>query len=185
MFKRFAEQKSTPYFYTRFVRNFDPSLSVMLIRKGEKKDIPSLLRLIKELAAYERAPHEVMVTAEELERDGFGENPVFGFFVAEENGKIPGIALYYIKYSTWKGRCVFLEDIIVEEEFRQKGIGKKLFDAVVKTAAEMKVKRLEWQVLEWNQPAIRFYEKLNANFDSEWINCKLTGEEIEVYNLKI
>lgn len=151
------------------------------IRKGVKEDLPQVLSLIKELATYEKAPDEVTVTMEELEKDGFGEHPIFNFFIAENAGKIIGIALYYIKYSTWKGKCVFLEDLIVTEQFRKYGIGKKLFDEVVKVAKEMNAPRMEWQVLEWNEPAIKFYKKLNANFDNEWINCKLTGNEIQKY----
>ncbi len=154
-----------------------------IIRKGIKSDLPQVLNLVKELAAYEKAPSEVAVSIEEMERDGFGENPVYKFFVAETENKIVGISLYYIKYSTWKGKCVFLEDIIVTEQFRKHGIGKKLFDEVVKVARELKVRRLEWQVLEWNEPAIKFYEKVNSHFDSEWVNCKLTGEQIQEYKL--
>jgi len=154
------------------------------IRKGTKNDIPQALNLVRELAAYEKAPLEVAVTVEEMERDGFGENPVFGFFVAEVNSTIVGISLYYTKYSTWKGKCIFLEDIIVTEAYRKYGIGKKLFDEVVKIAKEMKARRMEWQVLEWNEPAIKFYEKLNSNFDKEWVNCKLTEEQIQNYLLK-
>lgn len=153
----------------------------ILIRKGLKTDLPQALDLIKQLAAYEKAPNEVTVTINDMEQDGFGANPVFHFFVAEANSEIVGISLYYIKYSTWKGKCVFLEDIIVTERYRKYGIGKKLFDEVVRVAKEMKVKRLEWQVLEWNEPAINFYKKLNANFDNEWINCKLSEEQIEGY----
>jgi len=153
------------------------------IRKGTKTDLPAVLNLVKELAIYEKAPNEVTVTLNDMERDGFGENPIFSFFVAETDGKVVGIALYYIKYSTWKGKCVFLEDIIVTETYRQYGIGKKLFDEVVKVAKAMNVKRLEWQVLEWNEPAIKFYKKLNAHFDEEWINCKLTDKEINTYSL--
>lgn len=149
------------------------------IRKGVQQDLPQVLGLIKELAEYEKAPLEVTVSVADMERDGFGEHPIFQFFVAETEGKIVGISLYYIKYSTWKGKCVFLEDIIVTEAYRKFGIGKKLFDEVVKVAKEMKVKRLEWQVLEWNEPAIKFYKKLNSHFDSEWINCKLTDKEIQ------
>lgn len=156
------------------------------IRKGLKPDLPEVLHLIRELAEYERAPGEVTVTVEELERDGFGESPAFGFFVALFENKIVGIALYYIKYSTWKGKCVFLEDIIVTEKYRRYGIGKKLFEEVLKVSKVMKVKRLEWQVLEWNEPAIKFYKKMDALFDKEWINCKLTEEQINkiAYNLK-
>ena len=151
------------------------------VRKGSKNDLPQTLRLVKELAEYEKAPLEVAVTVEEMERDGFGDHPVFDFFVAEAKGEIVGIALYYIKYSTWKGKCVFLEDLIVTEKFRQSGIGKKLFNEVVNVAKAMNARRMEWQVLEWNEPAIRFYKKLNAHLDSEWTNCKLTEEQIENY----
>ena len=101
------------------------------IRKGLKNDLPQVLNLVKELAIYEKAPLEVTVTIDDMERDGFGNNPIFKFFVAEADNKIVGISLYYIKYSTWKGKCVFLEDIIVNEPFRKFGIGKKLFDEVV------------------------------------------------------
>jgi len=152
-----------------------------IIRKGVKSDLTNALRLVKELAEYEKAPNEVSVTTEELENNGFGEQPLFRFFVAEEKSIIVGMALYYIKYSTWKGKCVFLEDIIVTEKYRKFGIGKKLFDEVVNVAKKMKVKRLEWQVLNWNQPAIQFYKKLNSNFDDEWVNCKLTEEQIQGY----
>lgn len=150
-------------------------------RKGLPADLPSALELIKELARYEKASDQVIITIEEMELDGFGENPIFNFFVAEVDNKIVGISLYYIKYSTWKGKCVFLEDIIVTEQFRKFGIGKKLFDEVVKVSKELKVERLEWQVLNWNNPAIEFYKKVNSCFDSEWINCKLTKEQILKY----
>lgn len=153
------------------------------IRKGLKSDLPQVLGLIQELATYEKAPAEVAVTIEEMERDGFGENPIFQYYVAETEGKIVGISLYYIKYSTWKGKCIFLEDIIVTEAYRKYGIGKKLFNEVVKVAKEMKARRMEWQVLEWNEPAIKFYEKVNSHFDSEWVNCKLSGEQIQEYKI--
>ncbi len=146
------------------------------IRKGVREDIPEALQLVKELAIYEKAPKEVTVTVEEMERDGFGNEAVFTFYVAETENGIVGMALYYIKYSTWKGKCVFLEDIIVTEEYRKLGIGKKLFDEVLRDAKQLNVRRLEWQVLEWNEPAIKFYEKMNAHFDKEWINCKMTFE---------
>jgi GNAT superfamily N-acetyltransferase len=151
------------------------------IRQGVKNDIPQVLKLVRELAAYEKAPLEVAVTVEEMERDGFGNTPAFGFFVAEAENAIVGISLYYTKYSTWKGKCIFLEDIIVTEPFRKSGIGKKLFDEVVKVAKQVNARRMEWQVLEWNTPAIRFYEKVNSNFDKEWINCKLVEEQIQEY----
>ena len=153
----------------------------VLIRKGYKSDLPMVLDLIKELALYEKSAEEVILTLGDLERDGFGEHPVFNFFVAENNKEIIGLALYYIKYSTWKGKCVFLEDIIVTEQFRNQGVGKKLFDEVVEAAKKMNVQRLEWQVLDWNKPAIKFYEKLNSLFDTNWINCKITKEQIKNY----
>ncbi|CAN5394922.1 GNAT family N-acetyltransferase [soil metagenome] len=153
------------------------------IRKGLKSDLPQVLGLIQELATYEKAPAEVSVTIEEMERDGFGENPIFQFYVAEADTQIVGISLYYIKYSTWKGKCVFLEDIIVTESHRKYGIGKKLFNEVVKVAKDMKARRMEWQVLEWNEPAIKFYEKVNSHFDGEWVNCKLNGKQIQEYKI--
>lgn len=152
-----------------------------IIRKGLKSDLPEVLKLIQELATYEKAVGEVAVSVEEMERDGFGKDPIFHFYVAEAEGKIVGISLYYIKYSTWKGKCVFLEDIIVTERYRKDGIGKKLFDEVVKVAKEMNARRMEWQVLEWNEPAIKFYKKVNSHFDDEWVNCKLSEEQIQEY----
>lgn len=143
------------------------------IRKGEKRDLPGVLRLIKELAVYEKAGDEVVVTLEELERDGFGENPSYHFFVAEKDNIIVGMALYYVKYSTWKGRCIYLDDIIVTESLRGKGIGAKLFEEVVAVAKEMGARKMEWQVLEWNISAINFYKKYSTKFDDEWVNCKL------------
>ena len=104
---------------------------------------------------------------------------MYHFYVAEENGLITGIALYYFKYSTWKGKCIFLEDIIVTESQRGKGTGAKLFEQVIEAAKEMKVRRLEWQVLNWNEPAINFYKKYNANLDPEWINGKLVFDQIQ------
>lgn len=151
------------------------------IRKGQKADLPQVLELVKELAVFEKAPTKVCVTIEEMERDGFGPEPVFKFFVAELEGKIVGISLYYIKYSTWEGKCVFLEDIIVTESHRKYGIGNKLFAEVVRVAKEMKAKRMEWQVLAWNELAIKFYEKVDSHFDTEWVNCKLTEKQIEEY----
>lgn len=155
---------------------------IISIRKGVKSDLPAALDLIKELAIYENARDEVIVTVKDMEMDGFGNNPVFEFFVAEKEEEIVGISLYYMKYSTWKGKCIFLEDIIVTERFRKHGIGKKLFDEVVKISKKRNVHRLEWQVLDWNELAIKFYKKINSHFDSEWINCKLTKEQIEMYN---
>lgn len=150
-----------------------------IIRKGTENDIAGALFLVQELAVYEKAPTEVEVTLEEMKNWGFGKDKLFDFFVAEKNKSIVGIALYYYKYSTWKGKCIFLEDIIVTEKMRGTGIGKLLFEEVVKVAQNEKVRRMEWQVLEWNEPAINFYNKYNAVLDAEWINCKLTNRQLE------
>lgn len=151
---------------------------ILQIRKGIVEDLPQVLNLIKELANYEKAPDEVVVTIDEMTSWGFGKDKVFDFFVAIENDRVIGLALYYFKYSTWKGRCLFLEDIIVTEPYRGKGLGKKLFEKVAKVAKMEKVRRMEWQVLDWNEPAINFYKKYPSHLDGEWINCKLTDKEL-------
>ncbi len=145
----------------------------MQIRRAEKTDCPRLLELIQELALYERAPQEVTVTLEHFEESGFGQQPIWWAFVAEEAGSIHGFALYYIRYSTWKGQTLYLEDIIVTEASRGKGIGKLLFDQLIEEARERNFKRIVWQVLEWNEPAIHFYKKYDAKFDPEWWNGSL------------
>jgi len=143
------------------------------IRRALKEDCPRLLELITELAVYEKAPDDVTVTLAHFEESGFGDKPVWWSFVAEENGAIHGFALYYIRYSTWKGQAMYLEDIIVTESMRGKKIGKLLFDRLIEEAKEKKLHRIVWQVLEWNEPAINFYKKYNADFDGEWVNCSL------------
>lgn len=149
------------------------------IRKANQGDVPHILQLIRELAEYEKAPNEVVVTEEILLRDGFGIHPLFHCYVAETaDGRIPGMALYYIKYSTWKGPCVFLEDIIVSQSERRSGIGKLLFDRVLADAKERGALRMEWQVLDWNTPAIKFYEKYQPEILHEWMNFRLSGEQI-------
>lgn len=149
------------------------------IRKGTKSDIPFALNLVKELAVYEKAPDEVEVSIEEMTEWGFGNDKQFDFYVALLDDVIVGMALYYFKYSTWKGKCLFLEDIIVTESQRGKGLGKLLFDKVVQVSREQKVRRMEWQVLDWNTPAIEFYKKYDATLDGEWVNCKLTNHQLE------
>jgi GNAT superfamily N-acetyltransferase len=149
------------------------------IRKGVVEDLPQILKLVKELATFEKAPNEVDVTIDEMREWGFGKDKLFYFFVLEQNNSIVAMALYYYKYSTWKGKCLFLEDIIVTEKERKNGYGKLLFNEVVKVARQEKVRRMEWQVLDWNEPAIEFYKKYNSNFDGEWINCKLTFDQLQ------
>ena len=148
----------------------------MLIRRALKEDCGRLLELVKELALYERAPEQVTVSLEEFEQAGFSEKPVWWAFVAEENGYIAGFALYYIRYSTWKGCRMYLEDILVTEEHRGKGIGKLLFDQLIVEAKERNLHGIVWQVLEWNEPAINFYKKYEAEMDGEWVNGALNFE---------
>ena len=143
------------------------------IRKAVKEDCPRLLELIQELAEYEKAPNDVTVTLEHFAESGFGEKPVWWAFVAEVDGIVQGFALYYVRYSTWKGQAMYLEDIIVTETMRGKKLGKLLFDRLIEEAREKKWTRIIWQVLDWNEPAIKFYKKYNANFDDEWVNCSL------------
>ena len=142
------------------------------IRRAIKEDCPRLLELVTELAVYEKAPNEVTVTLDHFIESGFGNNPVWWAFVAEEDG-IHGFALYYIRYSTWKGQAMYLEDIIVTESMRGKKVGKLLFDQLIEEAKEKKLHRIVWQVLEWNEPAINFYKKYNTDFDGEWVNCSI------------
>lgn len=148
------------------------------IREGCKEDLPRVLELIKELALFERAPHEVTNTLSALEKDGFGPHPVYGFFVAEKDSNIIGLSLYYWRYSTWKGKRLYLEDIIVTESQRGKGAGKMLFDRTMKKALEENCTGMMWQVLEWNDPAINFYKKYGSKLDGEWVNCNLEAEQI-------
>ena len=145
----------------------------MIIRPGKKSDIPQVFELIKELAEYEKALDKVSNTVEKLEEDGFGPNPVYELFVAEIKNKIVGIALTYYRFSTWRGKVMYLEDLIVREHMRRKGIGKKLFDMVLDHAKVTRCVGLSLQVLDWNDLGINFYKKYNMEFDDEWINCYL------------
>lgn len=151
----------------------------MNIRIGEKKDLPRALELVKELAVFENAPHEVINTVALMEQDGFGPNPIYGFFVAESEKGIVGISIFYFRYSTWKGRRLYLEDIVVTESERGKNIGKLLFDKTMQKALDENCSGMKWQVLEWNEPAIKFYKKYGAKFDEEWTNCSLESNQIQ------
>jgi GNAT superfamily N-acetyltransferase len=155
----------------------------VLIRKGVKSDLPAVLDLIKELADFERALNEVTVSLEDLEHDGFGNHPYYWFIVAEKEGEIIGLSFYFIRYSTWKGRFLFLEDFVVKESFRNKGVGALLFEETIRIAKELDVKGMTWQVLDWNKNAIRFYEKYNSNISTEWYNGKLTYEQLKQFTL--
>jgi GNAT superfamily N-acetyltransferase len=154
----------------------------ILIRRAEKKDCPRLLELIYELAVYEKAPEEVTVTLEHFEESGFGDKPVWWAFVAEVDGRVEGFALYYIRYSTWKGQRMYLEDILVTEKMRGQKLGKLLFERLMEEAKEKNFTGIVWQVLDWNEPAINFYKKYDTKFDGEWINCSMA---VISYSLRI
>lgn len=142
----------------------------VLIRKATKDDCVQMMELVRELAFYENAPEQVTVTLTEFEDAGFGNCPVWGAFVAEWEGSIVGMSLYYERYSTWKGRRLYLEDLIVTEKMRGNAIGKQLFDATLAFAKESNYHGMVWQVLDWNEPAINFYKKYPVTFDAEWMN---------------
>jgi GNAT superfamily N-acetyltransferase len=143
------------------------------IRKAVRKDCVRMMELIQELATYEKAPDEVTVSLTHFEESGFGANPLWWAFVAEAQGVVVGMALYYVRYSTWKGQRMYLEDILVTEDMRGQKIGSLLFDALIVEAKEKGFNGINWQVLDWNEPAINFYKKYNANFDPEWVNCSI------------
>lgn len=140
----------------------------MNIRVGKKEDMAAVLRLIQELAEFEKEPDAVLVTEEDLVRDGFGNQPLFHVFVAEINLEIVGIAFYYYRYSTWKGKIIHLEDLVVKNEMRGKGVGYALYSEIIRQAQKDQVKRIDWNVLDWNTPAIDFYEKTGAKVLKEW-----------------
>ena len=148
------------------------------IRKATKADMPAVLELIKELADFENEPDAVTVTVETLEKEGFGEDPLFQVFVAEVEGKIEGMALFYHRFSTWKGRTVHLEDLIVRKEKRGTGLGSALYKEVIKYAQEQGLRRVEWVVADWNQHAIDFYERSGATLQKEWHTVQMGDAEI-------
>ncbi len=151
------------------------------VRQATEYDIPAVLGLIKELAAYERAADEVEVTEEVLLQDGFGEHPLFHLLVAEETNEeaIAGIAFYYFAYSTWKGKILYLDDLIVSHDQRRKGIGEQLMAALAKEAKKANARQMRWHVLDWNEPAIRFYEKIDTHLDPNWVTCKMGQQQID------
>jgi len=147
------------------------------IRIAKKEDCLRLLELVNELALYEKAPQEVTVTLQEFEEAGFGSKPIWKAFVAETDGLIIGFALYYVRYSTWKGSRMYLEDLIITEAMRGKGIGKLLFDKLILEAKELGFSGMVWQVLDWNEPALNFYKKYEATIESGWLNASLSKEQ--------
>lgn len=149
----------------------------MIVRKGIKKDLPEVLELIKELAKYEKALDQVSNSVGRLEEDGFGESPVYDLFIAEIDNKIVGMAITFFRYSTWKGKNLYIEDLIINEKFRREGIGLKIFEELKKFAKNRSCVGISLQVLDWNKIGINFYKKLNMKFDKEWINCNLNLDE--------
>lgn len=152
------------------------------VRRGKPEDIPSVYALVRELAEYEKAPDAVTNTIERMTEYAFGKNPCYFLLVAEVDGEISGMAIYFIKYSTWKGKGIFLDDIVVSERYRRQGTGKLLFDEVIREAIRMDAHTMHWQVLDWNTPAIEFYKKYHCSFENEWIDCKLTRKQILKFN---
>jgi len=147
----------------------------MIIRKGTEQDFPQILALIKELALFEKAPQEVTNTVEKMQN----EKDLFEFFVAEKDGEIIGMALYFFAYFTWKGKSLYLDDLYVKQDKRGGGVGSKLLRKIFEVAKEHNVDRLRWQVLDWNEPAIELYDKIGATLDKEWINCDFDKAGIE------
>ena len=146
----------------------------VVIRKALPTDCRRMMELVRELAVYEKAPEAVTVDFDHFVDSGFGSNPVWWAFVAEVNGIVEGFALYYVRYSTWKGQRMYLEDLLVTERLRGMGVGKLLFDELIREAKAKNFTGIAWQVLDWNEPAINFYKKLDGvSFDGEWVNCAI------------
>jgi len=150
-----------------------PAQNDIIIRPAVPADCPQMMELVRELAHYEKALDEVTVSLQHFEESGFGPQPVWWAYVAETEGRIVGFALYYIRYSTWKGQRMYLEDIVVTEEWRGRGIGRMLMDQLMRTARDKGFSGIAWQVLEWNEPAIRFYKRYKSRFDNEWVNVSV------------
>jgi GNAT superfamily N-acetyltransferase len=153
----------------------------MIIRKGTQNDMPAVLDLIKELAIFEKEPDAVVVSVDDLIKDGFNENPLFYTFVAEIDSEVVGIALYYYRYSTWKGKTIHLEDLIVKESMRGTGAGFALYSEIIKQGKKDNVRRIEWAVLDWNQNAIDFYEKSGAKVLKDWYQVQMNEEGINQF----
>ena len=153
----------------------------MTIRKGNPEDMEAVLSLIKELSVFENEPHAVVISVEDLVRDGFSSEPLFRVFVAETENQIVGIALYYYRYSTWKGKTIHLEDLIVRADCRGKGVGFALYSEIIKQGRKDKVRRIEWNVLDWNTPAIEFYKKSGAKIIDDWRVVQMDENNINYF----
>lgn len=151
---------------------------MITIRPAEENDCKTILAYIKKLAHYEKAPEQVIVTESQLITDGFGESPLYNAYILSYNNNICGFALIYNRYSTWRGKSLYIEDIYVDEEFRGRGIGLLAFKHIAQIALDTKCNRMEWQVLDWNEPAINFYKKINASIEHDWLNCKIESKQI-------
>jgi len=154
------------------------------VRKAVKEDMTAVLRLINELAKFENEPDAVELTVKDLENDGFGDRPLFECFVAEADGEIEGMALFYYRYSTWKGKTVHLEDLVVSEAFRGKGLGGALYAAVINYAKKQGCKRTEWVVLDWNTNAVEFYKNSGATVFDEWRTVQMDEAAMESFCTK-
>lgn len=153
----------------------------MIVRKGTPEDMQAVLDLIQELAEFEKEPEAVVITVDDLIRDGFGSQPLFHVFVAEVDQTIVGIALYYYRYSTWRGKTIHLEDLVVKQSVRGTGIGYALYSEIIKKGKIDKVRRIEWAVLDWNTPAIEFYENSGAKVYDEWKIVQMDEESIHYF----
>jgi len=150
----------------------------VIIRKAQASDVTAMMKLVHELAEFEKQPSEVKNTEEQMLREGFSVNPSFFAIVADIDGAVQGMSVYFYSYSTWKGKSIYIDDIIVNEAFRGLGVGRKLMEATIEEARDQNVGKLHWQVLDWNEPAIKFYKKYNPSFDGEWINCAVSKEQL-------
>lgn len=152
-------------------------MNITIERATKPADAADAYKLIKELAIYENEPDAVTNSLEQFTEDGFGENPIYILYLAKHDGKTVGMALCFVTYSTWKGKMLYLDDLVVTESYRRKGIGKLLLNALVDFATNNDCRLIKWQVLDWNEPAIKFYEKIGVVFDKQWIDCKVYKEQ--------
>ncbi|HRI41627.1 MAG: GNAT family N-acetyltransferase [Bacteroidota bacterium] len=153
------------------------NLQPFIIRPARAADVPAMFALVKELALFEKAPEQVTNSEADMLRDGFGEQPVFRSLVAECEGQVVGLAIFFVKYSTWKGKGLYLDDLIVTETYRGRGIGLALLKAYLEEARRSGARQVHWQVLDWNQPAIDLYKKMGASLEAEWLDCKMNVGE--------